>query len=118
MKKERDSSWGLILEHVVPWFLQTNWRCIWKNEKCEQWAFESVQFLCFAIYGTDLSCFLKHFVTYLKIHVFKDWSTVAIFNPELIIFNPEMGYSMTVFLCAAGGQAALEGKEKRGLGEK
>lgn len=29
-----------------------------------------------------------------------------------------MGYFMPVFLCAAGGQAALEGKEKRGLGEK
>lgn len=27
-----------------------------------------------------------------------------------------MGYSMPVFLCATGGQAALEVKEKRGLG--
>lgn len=58
----------------------------------------------------------RHFVTYSKIHVFKDWSTVASFNPELTIFNPGMGYSMPVFLCAAGGQAALEVKEKRGLG--
>lgn len=37
-------------------------------------------------------------------------------NPELACFDPEMGYSMHVLVPAGGGQVALEGRKKNGLG--
>lgn len=37
-------------------------------------------------------------------------------NPGLAHFNPGMGDSMHVLIPAGGGQVALEGRKKNGLG--
>jgi len=49
---------------------------------------------------------------------FVDSKTGLDFNHELTSFNPKMGYSMHVFIHAEGGEVALAGRRKRGLGEQ